>query len=144
MTGPHPLTSFKLPSPEKATVPSILHDNPVPGDRVIFKYPHSQLPSLQDPIGLPGVRHMRVVSDPPPPTGPAPGDAVPPRKAQGQCGEPQFSLGALNQLSDIFPNAVPILIGCLVAHHEDPLVGVDGWEASLGHCMEQGMGQQSG
>lgn len=116
-----------------------LHDNPVPGNGIIFKYPHGQLPRLQDPIGLPGEGHTGLVSEPHR-MGPTPGDGcpVPPREGGDRCGGWWASLGALHQLCDVFSRAVPVLIGRLVAHHEDPLVGVDGWEASPGHCTEQG------
>lgn len=31
-----------------------------------------------------------------------------------------------------------VLIGCLIAHHEDPFAGMDGREAPLGHCGTEG------
>ena len=80
-------------------------------------------------------------------TGPAPGDALfptppPPHPRKAQCwrGGSRSSLGAFHQLRDIFPRAKPILVGRLVAHHEDPLVGVDSRETSLGNYTELEMG----
>lgn len=71
----------------------------------------------------------------PSPDGASPrGCPVPPREARRQRDAQWSSLGALHQLRDVFPRTKPILIRGLVAHHEDPLVGVDGWEASPGHC----------
>ena len=71
---------------------------------------------------------------------PVPYPTPPPRKAQRWGGGSRSSLGAFHQLRDVFPRAKPILVGCLVAHHEDPLVGMDSRETSLGNYTELEMG----
>lgn len=65
---------------------------------------------------------------------------TPAQKAQCWRGGLRSSLGAFHQLRDIFPRAKPILVGRLVAHHEDPLVGMDRRETSLGNYTELEMG----